>query len=56
MLNYVAELKDAFNLFDKNKDGRITTGELGTVMRSLGQDPTETELKDMVNEIDIDGM
>lgn len=51
----VTELKDAFDLFDKNKDGRITTSELGVVMRSLGQDPTETELRDMVNEIDIDG-
>ena len=53
--DHVAELKDAFDLFDKDKDGRITTGELGTVMRSLGQDPTDTELRDMVNEIDIDG-
>ena len=55
ILNYLAGLKDAFDLFDKNKDGRITTGELDTVMKSLGQDPTETELRNMVNEIDIDG-
>jgi calmodulin len=29
--------------------------ELGTVMRSLGQSPSEAELIDMINEVDIDG-
>lgn len=43
----IAEFKEAFALFDKNGDGSITTKvslflfqELGTVMRSLGQNPT----------------
>jgi calmodulin len=40
---------------DKNGDGSITSKELGTVMRSLGTNPTEAELADMVNEVDIDG-
>ncbi|KAG6916990.1 hypothetical protein DXG01_004334 [Tephrocybe rancida] len=59
------EFKEAFSLFDKGEaanliaaadgDGTITTKELGTVMRSLGQNPTEAELQDMINEVDADG-
>ena len=51
----IAEFKEAFSLFDKDGDGTITTKELGTVMRSLGQNPTEAELQDMINEVDVDG-
>ncbi|KAM3503663.1 hypothetical protein MY10362_004062 [Beauveria mimosiformis] len=50
----VAEFKEAFSLFDKDGDGQITTKELGTVMRSLGQNPSESELQDMINEVDAD--
>merc|ERR1719217_1657590 len=51
----IQEFKEAFALFDKDGDGTITTKELGTVMRSLGQNPTEAELHDMINEVDADG-
>nr|UPU99502.1 jGCaMP8s [synthetic construct] len=51
----IAEYKEAFSLFDKDGDGTITTKELGTVMRSLGHNPTEAELQDMINEVDADG-
>ncbi|KAM0125636.1 hypothetical protein ACHAQE_003174 [Botrytis cinerea] len=63
----VSEFKEAFSLFDKNGDeqcretaliygsiGQITSKELGTVMRSLGQNPSESELQDMINEVDAD--
>lgn len=51
----IAEFKEAFSLFDKDGDGTISTKELGTVMRSLGQRPTEAELQDMINKVDVDG-
>lgn len=36
-------------------DGTITPKDLGTVMRSLGRNPTEAELRDMINDADVDG-
>ncbi|KAF9345906.1 hypothetical protein BGX34_004369 [Mortierella sp. NVP85] len=46
---------EAFSLFDTDGDGLITVKELGSVMRSLGQNPTDSEVQDMVNEVDADG-
>ncbi|XP_070538757.1 calmodulin-like [Ptychodera flava] len=51
----IAEFKEAFSFFDMDGDGKITTKELGIVMRSLGQYPTEAQLRDMINEADADG-
>ena len=51
----ITEFKAAFELFDKDRDGAINNKELGTVMRNLGQNPSEEELKEMIKEIDLDG-
>ena len=51
----IAEFKGAFSILDKDGDGAVTTEELGAVMRSLGQNPTEAELQDTINEVDADG-
>uniref|UniRef100_A0A7S0ZKG0 EF-hand domain-containing protein n=1 Tax=Timspurckia oligopyrenoides TaxID=708627 RepID=A0A7S0ZKG0_9RHOD len=51
----IQELREAFALFDKNSDGKITFEELGTVMRSMGQNPSDNELRSMVREVDVDG-
>jgi hypothetical protein len=39
----------------QDNDGCITTAELGTVMRALGKNPTEAEIKLLAKEIDPDG-
>ena len=52
---FFSEFKEAFSLFDKNGDGTITVKELGIVMRAIGQNPTDAELQDMINEVDADG-
>ncbi len=41
----IAELREAFALFDSDGDGTITTDELGNVMKSLGRKLTSKELK-----------
>uniref|UniRef100_A0A4X2KIZ1 EF-hand domain-containing protein n=2 Tax=Vombatus ursinus TaxID=29139 RepID=A0A4X2KIZ1_VOMUR len=51
----IAEFKEAFSLFDKDGDGYITTKEVGTIMRALGQTPTEAELQEIMNEVDASG-
>ncbi|XP_048259366.1 calmodulin-like protein 12 [Haliotis rufescens] len=47
-----AEYQEAFDLFDKDGDGTITTAELGDVIRSLGGEVTESQLADIVKEVD----
>ena len=41
-------------MVSKDGDGTITVQELGTVMRSLEQNPTQAELQDIINEFDIE--
>ena len=53
---WYSDFKDAFSIFDHDCDGTITTNELGRVIRSLGQNPTEAELQDIINEADMDGI
>ena len=47
----LAEFKEAFSLFDRDGDGTIDADELGTVMRSMGHQPTEEEVEDMIREV-----
>ena len=48
----IAEIREIFTLFDKNSDGYVNTSELGTMLRALGMNPTQAEVKDMEKELD----
>ncbi|KAF3177586.1 hypothetical protein EYR41_008762 [Orbilia oligospora] len=50
----VQTFQDAFKIFDKDGNGEISIDELGAVMNSLGQQPTESELRDIIHEVDLD--
>ena len=47
----VAELRQAFDQFDVDGGGTISAKELGYAMRSLGMNPTEPELLNIINEV-----
>ena len=48
-----AELRDAFNEFDKDKDGLISCKDLGNLMRTMGYMPTEMELIELSQNINM---
>ena len=50
----IEKLWQAFKVLDVDGNGAISTEELGEVMRSLGQNPTEAGLRDLIKEIDVD--
>ncbi|XP_061173984.1 calmodulin-like [Saccostrea echinata] len=51
----IEEYREAFKLFDKDGNGSITTGELITILKNLGQNPTDAEIHEIVTEVDADG-
>ncbi|XP_049818574.1 uncharacterized protein LOC109604624 [Aethina tumida] len=44
----IEEYKEAFALFDEKEEGKIAVKDIGTVMRSLGFNPSEKELAEIV--------
>lgn len=51
----IQEYKDAFYMFDRDNNGYITTNELNSIMRTLGFNPTEDDLQQMIFTVDYDG-
>jgi hypothetical protein len=47
-----AELKIQFDSFDKDGSGAITLSELKEVMKTIGENPTDAEVKKIIAEVD----
>lgn len=54
-VDFEAEMKSAFKVFDHDNSGTISLDELRRVMRSFGEILTEDELDAMIKEVDKDG-
>ncbi|CAF0874171.1 unnamed protein product [Adineta steineri] len=50
----LTEFRELFNMFDKDNQGILTIQTLVSVMKSVGQTPTESDMIDLMREIDID--
>ncbi|KAH6616093.1 hypothetical protein B0J18DRAFT_372952, partial [Chaetomium sp. MPI-SDFR-AT-0129] len=49
------ELLNAFRVFDKDNSGTISSDELRSVLKSLGENLTDAELEEMIQMADSDG-
>ena len=43
--------QEAFELFDQNKTGGLGVSDVGKVLRSCGQNPTDAELEEIVSQV-----
>ena len=50
----ICELHEAFNIFDFESDGSIDAKNLGLLMNALKQKSSKEEIKQILNEMDID--
>nr|BAB18897.1 troponin C [Perinereis vancaurica tetradentata]BAB18898.1 troponin C [Perinereis vancaurica tetradentata] len=49
------ELKEIFRVLDKEKKGEVNVNELRWILKNLGDDFTEEDIDDMINDVDTDG-
>ena len=52
VVDICVELEEAFFFFAYEKDRKIGRNEVGAVVRSVGLNPTEAQLKEMVAQVD----
>ncbi|KAF9171109.1 hypothetical protein BGX21_002712 [Mortierella sp. AD011] len=49
------KFKEGFSLFDRKGNGTIEATSLGDLLRALGQNPTQSQVRDLVAEADPSG-
>ena len=55
MSSYYSDLRDAFDLFDRDKSGSISASELKQVLTALNFNPTDHLLRKVMKQMDTDG-
>ena len=53
--NHISDFQAAFNIFDSDGGGEISTRELLKVFKMLGFTPTKDELDEIIEVVDQDG-
>ncbi|GJJ74566.1 hypothetical protein EMPS_06924 [Entomortierella parvispora] len=51
----IAEFKEGFSLFDRKGNGTIASESLGDLLRALGQNPTQAQVRELVAKADPSG-
>ncbi|KAF9425100.1 hypothetical protein BGZ76_003413, partial [Entomortierella beljakovae] len=51
----ITEFKEGFSLFDRKGNGTIESSSLGDLLRALGQNPTQAQVRDLIAEADPSG-
>lgn len=49
------EIREIFNVFDRDGSGTINSSELRHVMKAIGENLTDAEIDDLIKEADVDG-
>ena len=52
---FVLEIRECFKIYDKSGKGYISPLEIKSVLRSIGEDPDDEDIREMILEVDSDG-
>ncbi|KAI9295190.1 calcium ion binding, calmodulin [Neoconidiobolus thromboides FSU 785] len=47
----IEDIREAFGYYDRDRDGFISVQDLGTVMRSLGQTPSDNDVQNLISQL-----
>lgn len=43
-------------MFDRDGNGKVSSSEIGIILRGIGLNPTNQELSTMIKQVDVNGM
>ena len=55
LMNSKTTLKDTFNIYDKDKNGYVNPSDLGNMIRTLGGNPTEAQINEILAKEKLNG-